>query len=101
MSKNKRKEKMRQARQDLPELKVWTIDVLASLADDDLYTLLLKLEDERSKLLRQGHQDRVVNRWETELCYVSRELDIRQTRRKAHAEWLAEMGAVGNDQPAN
>jgi hypothetical protein len=101
MKDNRPVNKTRYTRPELPELKLWTMDMLGTLADDDLYSLLLRLEEERNRVDRNGFSDHEVKRWETELNYVSRELDIRQGRRKAHAEWLSAMGAVGYENSAN
>lgn len=73
----------------------WKIDCLNSdelslLSEEEIADRLGKCRSEMGK--RVGD---IVWRteWETQLCYAQRELQIRQTRRRAHADYLAREAA--------
>lgn len=61
------------------------IDTLASMSDDELVRLHSHLQTEKEKVSRR--EDLLVA-WETEVCYVQRELMIRSDRRRAHDAYL-------------
>ncbi len=75
------------------EVRMHTIDQLAWMPDDDLMGLYMTLERDRENVLSMRGKD--VTPIEVEICYVQRELDIRNTRRRAHTQWLANLGAEG------
>jgi hypothetical protein len=64
-----------------------SIDELAIATDEELFFLQKKLEAERQTLLSTG-EDPIL--WETELCYIKRELQIRSIRQEAHRNFLFE-----------
>jgi hypothetical protein len=75
------------------EVRLHTIDQLAWMPDDDLMDLYMTLERDRENVLSIRGKD--VTPIEIEICYVQRELDIRNSRRQAHAKWLANLGVEG------
>lgn len=75
------------------EVRLHTIDQLAWMPDDDLMGLYMTLERDRENVLSMRGKD--VTPIEVEICYVQRELDIRNTRRRAHQQWLSNLGAEG------
>lgn len=62
------------------------IDTLSYTADDDLMRRQDYLFSERERYL---HEDVDVRPWETEICYVQRELRIRYVRRHTHDRYLS------------
>lgn len=93
MSNEKDKRKMRKLLKS--EVRLHTIDQLAWMSDDDLMGLYMGLSRDRDNVNSIRGKD--VTPIEVELCYVQRELDIRNTRRRTHAQWLAKLGAEGVD----
>ena len=75
------------------EVRLHTIDQLAWMSDDDLMNLHTTLERDREHVLPMRGKD--VTPIEIEICYVQRELDIRNSRQQAHAKWLANLVAEG------
>jgi len=73
------------------ELSKWkidaiTIDDLALLSEEDIADRISKCRSEMGKQI--GNWD-WKEKWETELAYSQRELQVRQARRRAHQEYLA------------
>ena len=98
MGNEKDKRKMRKLLKS--EVRLHTIDQLAWMIDDDLMSLYMSLERDRDNVLSMRGKD--ATPIEVEICYVQRELDIRNTRRRAHSQWLANLGAEGvNDAKSN
>lgn len=62
-----------------------TTDSLAYTADEELRNLHDSLRRERDMVLREGYDSLGV---ETSICYVQRELGIREKRRASHADWM-------------
>lgn len=61
------------------------IDTLAYASDDELVRRVSHLNNDREKAGRFGYSQLP---WEVEICYVQRELKIRQDRKVAHDEYL-------------
>jgi hypothetical protein len=91
MGNEKDRKKMRKLLKS--EVRLHTIDQLAWMPDDDLMGLYMTLDRDRENVLSMRGKD--VTPIEIELCYVQRELDIRNTRRRAHSQWLVNLGAEG------
>jgi len=68
-----------------------TTDSLAYTADEDLRNLHDSLCRERDMALREGYDSHDV---EASICYVQRELGIREKRRSAHTDYLKLHGYV-------
>lgn len=64
---------------------VYNMDALSYASDDELERLHNHLQDEREKASRVT--DSLVS-WETEICYVQREIKIRNSRRVAHEKYV-------------
>ena len=63
-----------------------TIDDLALLSEEDIADRISKCRSEMGKRIGDwGWKEK----WETELAYSQRELQNRQSRRRAHQEYLA------------
>lgn len=73
-------------------------DELSYMIDDDLRNLHESLRKEREYAAREGHNTRSV---ETMLCYVQREMEIRDLRRAAHFRYMKEHGITFEDQNAH
>ena len=58
---------------------------LPTMSDENIFQTLGAL---KARMKSAGSKDRVYN-LQVEYCYVQRELNIRQARRQAHADWLA------------
>lgn len=67
-----------------------TFDSLAMLTDEELNSNLVSLENERAKVLKRGYSAKEI---ECDICYVSREMDLRNARRRAHEEYMRNLGA--------
>ena len=76
------------------DVRSFTFDQLAWMADDDLVALMVNLEKDREGALSRNRVTRGV---EVEICYVQRELDMRTSRQAAHAAWLASTGSEDID----
>ena len=65
---------------------------IAYIKEDKIKREVFSLENKRSYVLRdrENRQDNLdtVRRLELEVCYLQRELEIRNNRRKAHSEFL-------------
>jgi len=61
------------------------IDTLSYASDDELIRRISYLNADREKAARIGY---ALEAWETEICYVQRELSIRQDRRNAHEKYI-------------
>lgn len=72
----------------------FTFDQLAWMSDDDLVSLMMNMEKDREAISTRGRNTHGI---EVEICYVQREMDVRNSRRAAHQAWLASMGAEGAD----
>lgn len=68
-----------------------TTDSLAYTADEELRNLHDSLRRERDMVLREGYDSLGV---ETSICYVQRELGIREKRRAAHSDYMKLHGVV-------
>lgn len=73
---------------DYPE--VVDMDTLSYATDDELVRRQDFLFSERERYLREEVD---VRPWESEICYVQRELKIRYVRRLAHDRYLNTQGA--------
>ena len=67
---------------------VRTIDEIANLTDEALY----ELREIGQNYLEKAHQKGVggfhaLKPWEEEICYLDREIQIRQTRTACHEDW--------------
>ena len=71
------------AQQQFPT--VVTIDVLANASDSDLRNRENDLSTGRDRAYKSGMDP---YHWEVELCYVQREVEIRQSRAAAHERYL-------------
>jgi hypothetical protein len=69
------------------KIDVINIDELALLSEEEIAERISKCRSEMGK--RTGDWD-LKEKWEVELAYSQRELQIRQVRRKAHQEFLAQ-----------
>ena len=75
-----------------------TADSLFYMSDDRIFNLYRKLERDltrtRSKARKKGHLQEATRNLaqniETDLCYVFREIEHRNTRKKAHILYLKE-----------
>ena len=79
MTKNKK------SQSHIPYPKKLNIDDVSVLDDADLFALQRGLIDSISKVNELSLNSLP---WETELCYVQRELQIRGARKDAHARFL-------------
>jgi hypothetical protein len=61
-------------------------EFIVMMDDDELHNLGRSLFDSISRVSRMNLNPYP---WEVELCYVQREMNLRSTRRAAHAEWLS------------
>lgn len=68
---------------DLPQ--VIDMDTLSYCDDDYLQGILNHLQSEREKLSQEGIDTLP---WEVEICYVQREMKIRNTRRSLHEKYV-------------
>lgn len=68
-----------------------TIDSIAYTADEELRNLHDSLRKERDMAFREGYNTTDV---ETSICYVQRELGIREKRRAAHFDYMKLHGYV-------
>lgn len=75
-----------------------TIDSLAYTSDDDLRNLHDSLRKERDMTVREGFDSTNV---ETSICYVQRELSVREVRRAAHMNYVKSAGFTIVDQQAS
>jgi len=66
-------------------------EVLISLNDDELHKLGRSLDD---SILRVSKMNLNPYPWEIELCYVQQEMQLRSTRRAAHADWISKLPPV-------
>ena len=69
-------------------------DDLAVMLDDELFAMQKRLEAERQFLLVKNDDATL---WEIELCYVKRELSIRETRSNMHKAYLNTTNQLQNN----
>ena len=69
----------------IPFPQVHTFDELAIIDDESLGSMHRGLSDSISRVNGHGLNPTA---WEIEMCYVQRELQIRSTRREAHAKYM-------------
>lgn len=68
-----------------------SMDDIARYLDDELYTCLSKLENDRLKVIESRLDP---SPWEIEIAYLRREAGIRKTRREIHEEFLRNNSAI-------
>jgi len=83
---NVKSSKNKQVDSQIPFPHRLTFDELAVIDDGALADLSKSLNDSVSRAYGHGLNP---YSWEVELCYVQRELQIRSTRREAHAAYMA------------
>ena len=66
-------------------LRIPSHTTLPTMSDENIFQTLGAL---KAKMKSAGSKNRVYD-LQIEYCYVQRELNIRQARRQAHADWLA------------
>ena len=76
---------MRKQNKKMPTVEMLTIDELGILSDLDLDIRYKNLATEREKALQCGHETKQI---EEELCYIQREIQLRNRRIDAHIKWL-------------
>jgi hypothetical protein len=72
-------------RKDVQHPDVINMDALSCYDDESLERAHAYLQNEREKASRYTDD---LTSWEVEICYVQRELKIRNTRRSMHSEYL-------------
>lgn len=87
MSKNK-KALSRQRNSNIATPEVIDADTLSYTSDDDLMRRLDYLYSEKDKAYNSNFGD--LTSWEVEICYVQRELGIRNSRKFLHEKFLRE-----------
>lgn len=98
MKYKKRGVESRQREQNLPVLEMMTFDQLGTVTDDELYERLRNLEANKD-LIVQAHCN--PRRWEEEICYVRREIQIRRNRREQHTAFVERTSReIANNQAA-
>ena len=71
-----------------------TIDELAVMSDDDLYSLGRKTKSRISEFGRDtlrritNNKKDILYYLQTDMCYIQREIKIRNARNAAHEKWL-------------
>ena len=60
-------------------------ELLATMDDESLYNLGQSLADSINKVNRYKLNPYI---WEVEMCYLQQEMQLRNSRRAAHAAWL-------------
>jgi len=71
---------------NLPD--VIDMDTLSYASDDELVRRVSYLASDRDRAIRNGYAPEL---WETEICYVQRELSLRQLRRVSHEKYVASL----------
>lgn len=64
---------------------VMTSEMLCYASDDELERSLSHLHTEKERAYRASYD---IRPWETEICYILRELQVRSDRRAAHEKYL-------------
>ena len=85
MKKTKKNQKNAYTRNDIELPAVVDMESLSYVSDDDLDRRHSYLLGERERAVRLECDSRP---WDTEICYVQRELKIRSDRRVAHERYL-------------
>lgn len=62
-----------------------SMDVIARYLDDELYSHLSQMENDRNKVIEAKLDP---SPWEIEIAYLRREMGIRKTRREIHEEFV-------------
>ena len=74
------------------------IDDLGIALDEELFSMMRSLEDDRQKII-DVHMD--PKPWEEELAYVKRELQVRKVRREIHSNYLVQFEQDHSESEAN
>ena len=64
-------------------------DDLAVMAEDDLNRNLRRAQEQLGSMRREGQGAELRRYAEVEVCYLQRETDVRESRRRAHQRWLS------------
>lgn len=64
------------------------MDTLSYASDEELLRRVSYLANDRDRAIRNGY---TAEAWETEICYVQRELSLRQARRISHEKYVSSM----------
>tara|TARA_B100000214_G_scaffold349661_1_gene302719 strand:- start:1031 stop:1321 length:291 start_codon:yes stop_codon:yes gene_type:complete len=62
-------------------------DRIAYMEERELYRTSIQMKEALTSIRRRDPKDTRISKIETDLCYVHRELEIRDARRKAHKEF--------------
>lgn len=65
---------------------VYNMDMIAYMSDDEIGSLVSKLESERNHVLNRGQDP---YSWEVEISYFRREQQLRKIRADRHTEYLS------------
>lgn len=76
----------------VPRPTVRTIDELAYVNDDSLWEMKSIAEDYLDKARQVSHSN-VQRLWEEEICYIDREIQIRQSREASHEDFKQAVAA--------
>ena len=71
------------------------MDELAIALDDELFSRLNNLENDRLKVIEARFDP---TPWEIEIAYLRREVQLRKVRRELHEQYLAEHATLFPDQ---
>ena len=74
--------------------KKYTFDELAIIEDETLLSMQRGMVDSINRVNSHNLNPAA---WETELCYIQREVQIRSQRREAHAKYLSGVVSVEAD----
>lgn len=74
------------------------VDELGVALEEDLFSSLRALEDDRQKII-DVHMD--TRPWEEEIAYLKRELQMRKIRREAHSRYLEQTDQGYSESDAN
>lgn len=69
----------------VPEPETLHMDALACMLDEEIYSRLNSLENDRQKVIEARFDPR---KWEEEICYVRRELAMRRERHMIHENYI-------------
>ena len=74
---------------------IHNMDVISYMTDDEIASLVSRLESERNHVLNRG-QDPYL--WEIEISYFRREQQLRKVRAERHMEYLAAHRHFNNEE---
>ena len=66
-------------------------DRILYMEERELYRMSMQMKEALTSMRKRSSRDNRIVKIETDLCYIDRELEIRESRRQAHREYKSSL----------